>query len=89
MNIYQARKAAHMCVRCGRITERTLTGKCRCQECEDKTVASKRYHNQLMRRKHLCIWCGKPSEERLCPSCREIERRRAREWKEKKRATVS
>lgn len=83
MNFYQTRKAAHMCIRCGKITERTLNGKCRCQECEDKTVASKRYHNQLMRRKHLCIWCGKPSEERLCPSCREIERRRAREWKEK------
>lgn len=83
MNIYQTRKAAHMCVRCGRITERTLNGKCRCQECEDKTIEARRYKNRLRMKQGLCIWCGKPSEERLCPSCREIERRRAREWKEK------
>lgn len=83
MGFYQDRRAAKVCVRCGRQTERTLAGKCRCQECEDMAVASQRYKFAQRKKHGLCIWCGKPSEARLCPECRNIERERSARWRAK------
>lgn len=83
MGTYQDRRAAKVCVRCGRQTERTLAGKCRCQECEDAAIASRRYKNIQRRKKGLCLWCGQPAEGRLCDKCREKERKYAADWRER------
>lgn len=85
MGIYQDRRAAKVCVRCGRQTERTLAGRCRCQECEDMAVASRRYKFMRRQKNGLCIWCGKPSEARLCPACKVKERAYSAEWRAKQR----
>ena len=83
MGTYQDRRAAKVCVRCGRQTERTLAGKCRCKECEDAAIASRRYKNIQRRKKGLCLWCGQPAEGRLCDKCREKERKYAADWRER------
>lgn len=71
---YYNRKALHLCVRCGKQTERTLAGRIRCKECEDALKFSEKYRDELRRKNHQCLWCGRPAEGRLCDSCREIER---------------
>jgi len=87
MTRYQFLKKQHMCVRCGRQTERTLAGKCRCQECEDAAIASRRYKNIQRRKKGLCLWCGIPSERRLCPACRAKEKEYNARWRAKRGQT--
>lgn len=87
MGTYQDRRAEKVCVRCGRQTERTLAGKCRCQECEDAAIASRRYKNIQRRKKGLCLWCGVPSERRLCPTCRAKEKEYNARWRAKRGQT--
>ena len=83
MGTYQDRRAAKVCVRCGRQTERTLAGRCRCQECEDMAIATRKYKNTQRRKKGLCLVCGVPSETRLCPRCREKEKEYNARWRAK------
>ena len=81
---YYSRKDAHLCVRCGRQTERTIHGKTRCAECEEAAIEARRYLQRRRMVKGQCIWCGNPAEGRLCSKCREIEREYQREYKKRK-----
>lgn len=83
MTRYQFLKKQHMCVQCSRITERTLSGKSRCERCEKMAIASRRYKEDKRKRNGLCAWCGQPAEGRLCDKCREKERKYAADWRER------
>jgi len=78
---YYTRKQEGRCVACGARTQRTISGKTRCEKCEEHVKENRRYRSAMRMKSGLCIWCGKPSEGRLCDDCRVKERAYAREAK--------
>lgn len=88
---YIARRAAHLCTRCGKQDERTVSGRCLCSECWAKTQLSqqKRYNQRKTNR--LCVDCGAQDSytkrgKTLCFACAVKEAERHRASKQKKTA---
>ena len=79
MTTYERLRAQKVCTWCRKQTQRTLAGKARCYECEERLKENHRYRKAQRRKAGLCEWCGEPSKERLCDKCRQIERRYAAE----------
>ena len=82
----QMRKAAHVCVDCGKQDKRTLDGKCQCLQCAKKRADRRRelrdpQHDKELRAARkakwkaagLCTTCGQPKEEAdkaMCATCK-------------------
>lgn len=73
-DFYHMRKAAHVCVRCGREDAYTMAGRSQCYECQEQTMKSQRLHypkhreakNEASKRRYhdriaagLCGQCGR------------------------------
>ena len=89
---YIARRAAHLCTRCGDADARTVSGRCLCSKCWTKTqlAQQKRYNQRKTNR--LCVICGAQDSytkrgKTLCFACavKEAERHRA-SFRQKKTA---
>lgn len=82
----QMRKAAHLCIDCGRMDGRTLNGRCQCLQCATKKSKQARARYDFDHQKELrdartarwkaaglCSQCGGPREDEtkaMCATCR-------------------
>lgn len=97
---YEKRKAAHLCVNCGKADERTEKGRARCEACYKKNKARQAEYQKMLRKERaawgVCTECGKTdaftmSGRKLCSECaekecvRERKRRGSKEREEKKK----
>ena len=94
------KKAAHLCVKCGRMDARTLDGKTHCLHCSKLLAAMARQtydpeHEKVLRDTRranwiaagLCSTCGRPKEEperAMCIDCRVKARMRKAKLKIKR-----
>ena len=81
--IYQARKVAGLCVRCGK--EKARDDAYKCAECTAKENAWKRSKKIHDKENGICVSCGKReavSGKTLCPECAEWNAERAKQRRE-------
>lgn len=65
METYRKRKEEHLCTKCGKQDERTLSGKTECAKCAE----NERNAYIIRCRKNCCIKCGKQDERTLSGRC--------------------
>lgn len=75
---YHKRRAASLCVRCGKIP---VSGSIRCKECQESNTAASRVVRQRNSAEGLCYQCGSPKQRKiaLCERCNEAKKMRRAE----------
>lgn len=87
--IYEERKAQHLCTTCGAQDAHTLAGKTLCKKCQDYGVRKATIRQRARRAAGLCGRCGK-SDARTkaglcyCTECAKAQKERYRKSRNRK-----